>query len=150
MTEEKDRKVPNPELRIDINGEPVRLKMSYGLLSSLAAMVDSPENVAMLGMSPRLCRDLCLVAVVPRDEEGDPTMKTDREIDAILDQLTTEDGQAVTDWVQEHLIDFFMRGVSSTQTALKSLSLAEDESSTASSTGSKTSPSKKVSAGASA
>lgn len=140
MTGKKQQSAPETEvtplvyeLVIEVNNEPRKILMSYGLLSQLAILVDSPENVAMIGLQPRLARELCAVVLIPRSDEGDILMKTEHEMNQILDQITIEDFHKLINWVQEHLVDFFMKGVKTTTAVMSRLKLdQQDESSTSS------------------
>lgn len=95
---------PVPTINIKIGEQPVEVTMYFGRLDELAEVVGSFErlpDVDFHAPTRQAVMDICLA---PRDERG-------RRIEGEsvnLHQLSVEDGEAVLDFVKDHLSDFFL------------------------------------------
>lgn len=118
---------PNDKITISIDGEEKELFMSYGLLTNLAQVIDNPELAAGVSLNPEVLRTMCAIALVPRSESGAVLVKTDAEISEILDGLSPSSGEELIEWVQEHLIAFFMKGVTRSVEMVQAMELATNQ-----------------------
>lgn len=92
-------------LTVTVDGVTLNLFMSYGLLTALSRLVPNPDNVSKVGLDPDL-RDKCLEeALASRSPVGEslevPSLKS----------LSLDDANSILEWMQEHLLAFFLRQI---------------------------------------
>ena len=95
---------PAPTLNIKIGDKPVEVTMFFGRLNELAELVQSFERLPDVDFDAPTRIAAVEICLVPRDERG-------RRIEGEgvnLHEVTVEDGEAVLDFVKDHLTDFFL------------------------------------------
>lgn len=95
---------PTPSINIKIGEQPVEVTMYFGRLDELAEVVGSFERLPDVDFHAPTRQAVLDICLAPRDERG-------RRIEGEsvnLHQLTVEDGEAVLDFVKDHLSDFFL------------------------------------------
>ena len=111
----------SPKLTVTILDQEVELLMSYGLLSRLAASIQDVDALTNSGFSAT-SRDFLLETVLTKKGKSGAFDKVD------LDEITEmEEVEKVLDWVNEHLLDFFIKQLTkSQQSLLKFKNVAEE------------------------
>lgn len=88
-------------LTVTVNGEEKKLFMSYGLLNKLAKMVGDANDVSDIYISPDLQAEVLKLALFGK---GTPP-----DLDDI--DISIGDSDKVINWVGEHTLNFFLRGL---------------------------------------
>lgn len=96
-------------LDVTINGEPVELLMSWGLLNELVPLVRDLVNVGLIAIDTELRYGVMNCVLAKRDEKG----KILEALDMYNLNIKVKDVQAIVMWVQEHLLDFFLGAIES-------------------------------------
>lgn len=95
---------PVPSIYIKIGDKSREVTMYFGRLDELAKVVGSFERLPDVDFDAATRQAVMDICLAPRDERG-------RRIEGEtvnLHQLTVEDGEAVLDFVKDHLSDFFL------------------------------------------
>jgi hypothetical protein len=98
-------------LSVIVDGAPVDLFMSYGLLTELARTVSSIDAIASLDLDNDT-RDAFLGSVLA-DRTKSGKVKTKRALDEL--DISLEDVERTLNWGKEHLLGFFLRRVENAQ-----------------------------------
>ena len=98
--------VPSPvsTVGIKIGDKPIEVTMYFGRLDELAKLVGSFERLPDVDFDAPTRQAVMDICLAPRDERG-------RRIEGEtvnLHQISVEDGEAVLDFVKDHLSDFFL------------------------------------------
>lgn len=92
-------------ISVIIGGATLNVFMSYGLLTKLSSLVPNPDMISTIGLDREL-RDQCLgEALAPRSDAGDKLKAPS------LHDLSVDDANRLLEWMQEHLLDFFLKQV---------------------------------------
>jgi hypothetical protein len=98
---------PNETLEITVGDEKRELFMSFGLLNQLAKLIGSPDDVAQIYLNGEL-RDLVLAcALAKRKKSG----KIIEEVDVDDLEISTDDIEAILEWLGDHVMGFFVRSL---------------------------------------
>lgn len=95
---------PVPTVGIKIGDKPIEVTMYFGRLDELAKLVGSFERLPDVDFDAPTRQAVMDICLAPRDERG-------RRIEGEtvnLHQISVEDGEAVLDFVKDHLSDFFL------------------------------------------
>ncbi|MEZ0251305.1 MAG: hypothetical protein ACAH20_10150 [Methylobacteriaceae bacterium] len=95
---------PVPTISIKIGETPHEVTMYFGRLNELAEVVGSFERLPEVDFHAPTRQAVMDICLAPRDERG--RLVEGETVN--LHQITVEDGEAVLDFVKEHLSDFFL------------------------------------------
>lgn len=110
----KGQEPPKPpaHLTVTIDGQPVELFMSFGLLNILTMHLSEVDQVVQIGMNYDLRTAMVNEVLVPRNgtgrvlKEGEPGYVV-RNLDD--SNISIEDVEAIIDWASDHILNFFVR-----------------------------------------
>jgi hypothetical protein len=98
---------PQDKLSIMVKGQETTFFMSFSTLNALTRIIGDFENVAAAH-----------VDVATREELATTILKIkfkaelkDRDFDIEEFAMTAEDGEKLINWIAEHILDFFIRGL---------------------------------------
>jgi len=94
-------------LSVNIDGKPVELFMSYGLLTELARTAPHIDALPSLDLDNDLRDRFLSTLIAERTKTG--KVITPREIAEV--DISIPDVELALDWGKEHLVDFFLRRV---------------------------------------
>lgn len=103
MSTPKKLKIPTKHL-IEIDNERRELKMSFGLLNELVALVGSAAYVGTIPVDAELGRAVLVSVLSKRDNAG----KITEEVNLFETNITPEQTMALYQWVMGHVLDFFL------------------------------------------
>lgn len=84
--------------------------MSFGLLTELCKVVQSPDVVARIGIEHDVRNDLLFTLLVPRGKNGKmATTQEEWSIDST--GITVDEALELTEWGCEHVLDFFLKAL---------------------------------------
>lgn len=84
--------------------------MSFGLLSELCQVIQSPDVVARIGVEHDIRNDLLVTLLIPRGKNG--RMATSKEEWSLYSvDLTVDEALELTEWACEHVLDFFLKAL---------------------------------------
>ena len=102
---------PNLEFPLQVNGQAVQIKMTYGLFQEIMQVVPNPENIGDLLITDAGLRDYIIRRMltgnkrVVKDEDLVDPFEMDVDIDEISDLVM---------WVGDHILYFFMNSAAKT------------------------------------
>lgn len=102
-------------INVTIEENEYKLLMTYGLLSKLAGMVGSQEQLLDAGFAHESRDEMIKAALTKRGRSG--AFEED-EID--LDNLDLDTAEEILEWVTGHLTAFFMKRLRSAQSGMQS------------------------------
>lgn len=94
------------------SGTPIKVFMSFGLLSRLASFVGESTHLPQLFSDIELQNVILSELLSPREEDG--TIKTRLDPMSPVIQSSIEEGHRLMTWVSEHLADFFVKRLHAT------------------------------------
>jgi hypothetical protein len=130
-------------IKVKVDGNDQEVFMSFGLLSELAGVVGSPENITALSVIQGMREEVIRLALSDRKKRGQIVE------DKPAPELSIEDGEKLLAFISEHVMGFFVRTLQATTEIVKKNQQAL-ESLASSSDGLRDSLSKKPSSGPSA
>jgi hypothetical protein len=90
-------------------GEARVLTMTYGIINWLCSTLPSPEAVSMYVGSPDIQRTMLYCTLVPRDEQGRPTLDGNGlDVDVLTHDLGYDTVLDILEWVAAHVTYFFL------------------------------------------
>lgn len=101
---------PNPRVTVTINDEPVTFFMSFGLLDRLIVIVNETSSVASFEMD-EVARYAIMREVFLKRGKSGVFEDTNEQFNLDDFLMTTDDAVSIFDWVTEHVMDFFVKGV---------------------------------------
>lgn len=118
MTKAEDKKsFPDKEYIVHIEDATRTIKMTYGLLQRLTSMIFDLTQLANLSLDSNLTRNLINECLDERDDFGD---RKNPKKDFTL-QLSLEEGEALSTWIMEHLMNFFISQLEAQKKAVEQL-----------------------------
>ncbi|MDR3436435.1 hypothetical protein [Telmatospirillum sp.] len=114
-------------LSIEIDGAPVDLFMSYGLLTELSRSVPGLDSVPALDLDNDVRDDFISVLIAERTKSGKTIGK---RLLADVD-ISIADIERLLDWGKDHLLGFFLRRAEKAQAHGKQISAVLGQSSSA-------------------
>lgn len=103
-------KKPKDCLTVTIYGDEHKLLMTYGLLSELAGMTNTQEQMLDSGFAHESRDEMMKLVLTKRGRSG---VFEEDEVD--LDALDIDTGEEILTWITGHLSAFFMRRLKSAQ-----------------------------------
>lgn len=95
------------KIAITMNGEARELVMTFGLLNKLTTIVGSLQDISMIAVDPDVRTMVITTVLAERDERG----RVIKEIAPDEIDINVDDFCLITEWVTEHVIDFFIRQI---------------------------------------
>ena len=92
---------------VRVNGEDREIKMSYGLMDTLARIIQGPERIGAVHVDHDV-RKAVLEAVLAKRK---PSGKVEEEIDYDDLDIDLEDIEGLLDWVGQSVMGFFVRSL---------------------------------------
>ena len=105
------------ELTVKVDGEAVRIFMSWGLLRECVETVGNPQDSRFSMMDTEVISDLLTVTLSPRDKRG--AVIEGAEVDGAFAMINADDRELLLDWVQAHVTGFFLKRVTSMEGLLE-------------------------------
>lgn len=105
------------ELIVQVDGEPFRIFMSWGLLRECVETVGNPQDARFSMMDTEVISDLLTVTLSPRDKRG--AMIAGSEVEGAFAIINADDRERLLDWVQAHVTGFFLKRVTSMEGLLE-------------------------------
>lgn len=96
---------PQEQLVITIDGKEHTLLMTYGLLTRLTIINQSADDMISGGIDPA-ARDAVIITCLTKHGRSG-VLEPDFDFDAL--DISIAECEAILDWAQGHMLDFFMR-----------------------------------------
>ena len=112
MTEETITK-PNPHHSITVNGEPTTIFMSGGLIRIIMPMFLATDDFGAIYGDFQLQNEVIVELLRPRGKNNRDKKTVEYTIDDF--EMSQEDATALIEWTVEHVLNFFVDTMKSTQ-----------------------------------
>ena len=111
-TKTKTKAKLNPRHIVEVDGERRELKMSFGLLNELVALVGSAAYVGTIPVDAELGKAVLSTVLAKRDNTGTVV----EELNLFETNITPEQTMALYQWVMGHVLDFFLAALETAAT----------------------------------
>lgn len=109
-------------LSLTINGQPVELFMSYGMLTSLAKSIPSLDVIPAI-IADNDSRDAFLDVLLSKRDKNGVVLEARKASEC---EISIEDVEKALVWAQDHLMDFFLRGLQRAQALSERIRKAQE------------------------
>lgn len=96
---------PDPRLKITVDEQEHELLMTIGLKNRLVELMEDPARVGIVAVDAELSRNVVITCLTKKGKSG----AIDGPIDYDELSMSENDEEAVLQWAQEHVLDFFTR-----------------------------------------
>jgi hypothetical protein len=105
------------EITVEVNGQSVEVKMTFGLLNEMCRLCGDLDGMAMLMLDNDLRVQALKTLLSKRDEKG----KVVEEINIETLDISTDHVLFLLDWAAGHVSDFFIRAATTTRDRVEPL-----------------------------
>lgn len=106
--------IPN-SIDLQVDGESREIKMSYGLLDELARVIGDVDSIGGFSLVPEMREAVLNAVLAKRDHKG----KIVSPVNFFEIDLDTETANAILDWVAGHVLDFFLKRLTTAKTQVE-------------------------------
>ncbi len=106
VTETKKPELP-ATITVTVDDQSRDIFMSFGLLNELTSVIDDPQRIASIPLNNDVRNQVLSMVLADRKKSG----KLIAEIDLSETDISISDVEILIDWVQGHLLDFFVRSL---------------------------------------